>query len=102
MLFRSIASAYRIKSGMAEDDLLAMMDKETWLTAERALELKLIDEVMFTNQAPQLVASTGGMIPPAVIDKMRNMLADKKPDNSNLQREYNARLNLLKLRGKTE
>lgn len=72
---QTIANAYQIKSGKSHEDLLSMMDKETWLTPQQALEHHLIDEIMFDNQGIQIVASSdGGMIPPEVIDKMRKEL----------------------------
>lgn len=72
---KAIASAYRSKSGMTEDELLNLMDEETWLTAEDAKSRGLIDEIMFQeNDAPMLVASSAesGMIPQEVVNKLRN------------------------------
>lgn len=71
---QTIANAYKLKSGKEYDELLAMMNKETWLTPQQAKEHHLIDEVMFENEAPNLVANlpNGGMLPQEVIDKMRN------------------------------
>lgn len=43
----TIANAYRLKSGMSHDELLRMMDKETWLTPQDALYYNLIDGIMF-------------------------------------------------------
>lgn len=72
---QTIANAYNLKSGKEYDELLSMMDDETWLTPQQALEHNLIDEVMFGQQAPQIVASAdSGMIPQAVIDKVRKEL----------------------------
>ncbi len=45
----TIANAYIDKTGMTEEEALNLMDNETWLTAERALELGMIDEIMFRN-----------------------------------------------------
>lgn len=76
---QTIANAYKIKSGMNDQDLLKMMDDETWLTPQQAIEHKLIDEIMF-EQDFQMVASTdhSGVLPKQVIDKIRNeMLKDK-------------------------
>lgn len=71
---KSIAAAYQLKSGKTYDELLSMMDAETWLNAEQALELKLVDGIMFQNNAPQLVASLqSGILPPNIIEKMRAM-----------------------------
>ena len=41
----SIAKAYISKTDKSEDDINALMDVETWMDAEEALELGLIDEV---------------------------------------------------------
>lgn len=40
-----IASAYGDKTDLPEDELLAMMEAETWMSAEKALELGFIDEI---------------------------------------------------------
>lgn len=47
----SIANAYRLKTGLSEKELLALMNKESWFNAQKAKELKFIDEIMFDNQA---------------------------------------------------
>lgn len=101
----TIANAYRIKSGMSQEELLLMMDKETWLTPQQALEYKLIDEVMFEDEV-KLVASFNNsqMLPQEVIEKIRNTI--KNPLNSqknetdiSMQQKVQAQLNLLKLGG---
>lgn len=91
----TIANAYRIKSGMSQKELLNMMNNETWMTAGKAKEYGLIDEVMFEDEI-QLVASINysGMLPPEVINKMRNKLK-----NENTVKETQAKLNYLKLKG---
>ena len=42
---RTLAAAYCEKTGMDEDAILKLMDKETWLTAEKAVELGFIDAI---------------------------------------------------------
>ena len=74
---KSLAAAYIAKSGMSEKDALAMMDKETYLTAQQAVDLKLVDKVMFAAEPPQLAAGFG-LLPRAVIEKMRAILAKQK------------------------
>ena len=70
---QTIAGAYKMKSGMEEDELLALMDKETWITPKQALEYKLVDEVMFENPGIKFAASAvSGVIPQQVIDSIRN------------------------------
>lgn len=44
---RSIANAYCVKSGMALDAALKMMDDTTWMTAQDAKALGLVDKVLF-------------------------------------------------------
>jgi len=75
----TIANAYRLKSGKTQKELLDLMNKETWLTAEKAKELNLIDEIMFSDEI-QLVASTkySGLLPKEVINKMKNEKQNKK------------------------
>lgn len=71
---KSIANPYMLKTGMSQDELLKLMNKETWLTAQDAVKYGFADEVMF-DDGMQLTAATGtGIIPPEVINKMRNML----------------------------
>jgi len=75
----SIANAYRLKSGKTQKELLDLMNQETWLTAEKAKELNLIDEILFTDEI-QLVASTkySGLLPKEVINKMKNEKQNRK------------------------
>ena len=88
----TIASAYILKTGKSKDEILAMMDKETWLTAEKAKEYGFIDEVMFTNDDSkfQLVANImPNIIPTNVIEKM-------------VKEKAQAELDILKLRGEIQ
>lgn len=100
----TIANAYKIKTGKTQEELLALMDKETWMTADKAKELGFVDEIMFENDS-QLVASTdySGMLPPEVINKIRNTLKNPDIDMNNdsdiLMQQSKAKLNLLKLKG---
>lgn len=41
----ALAEAYTAKTGKTKDEILKMMDKETWITASQALEMGFIDEV---------------------------------------------------------
>ena len=77
---KTIANAYKMKCGMEEDELLALMDKETWITPQMALECKLVDEIMFENPGIKFAASAvSNVIPQKVIDGIRNGNI-KKPD----------------------
>lgn len=71
---KSISNPYMLKTGMSQDELLRLMNKETWLTAQDAVKYGFADEIMF-DDGLQLTAATGaGIIPQEVINKIRNML----------------------------
>jgi ATP-dependent protease ClpP protease subunit len=112
----SIANAYQLKTGMKQDELLKLMDNETWLNAQQAKELGFADNIMFDG-GRQLAASIGGyVIPNNIVNKIRNTVINKnnhrrKPkvsdpsgvdNNENNENNENvtlckAKLNLLKL-----
>lgn len=80
----TIANAYILKSGMGRDKLLDMMNKETWLTPQQALEYKLVDEIMF-DEGMRLSASisTSYLLPIEILNKMRNERLKQLNNNTN-------------------
>ena len=48
----SIINAYEIKTGLSRAKLSHLMDAETWMNANKALELGFCDEIMFKTAAP--------------------------------------------------
>lgn len=76
---KSVSSAYQNKTGLSEDELLTLMNEETWLTADEAKAKGFIDEVMFAEQV-KAVANAHGQLPQNVIDTMR----DKKQEPQNI------------------
>ncbi|MEZ3446189.1 MAG: Clp protease ClpP [Lachnospiraceae bacterium] len=46
---RTISNAYRLKTGMSEKELLDLMNRETWMDAQKALEYGFVDEVIGDN-----------------------------------------------------
>ena len=74
---KAIAAAFVAKTGRSEAEILDLMDKETWFTAERAVQGGFVDRIMFNSQtvgtAPlQLAASHGsGLLPLNVLDYAR-------------------------------
>ena len=98
-----IAAAYVEKTGMAEAEALKMMDHETWLTAQDAVEKGICNKISEAHQAQtnsnplRLAASyNSGVLPRTVIDKIRNQMGVGK-----LKAKSQTKLNLLKLGGKT-
>lgn len=89
----TIAQAYIKKSGMSKEEIQNLMDEETWLSPEKALELHLVDKIMDfdgnnqTNKIFKMSASYGSL-PVEFIAKMQ-----KKRQKAMMS------LNLLKLKG---
>lgn len=78
----AIMQTYKVKTKKSDDELKQMMDAETWMNAQQAVEHGFVDDIMFTEDI-EVVASAGlvqdfasnGLLPKAVIDKMRKLLA---------------------------
>ena len=84
---QTISNAYRLKTGKTTEELLALMDKETWLSPQQALDNGFVDEIMFSGDMQVVASINNGMLPPAVINKMQNkMLANKNEENLNKQK----------------
>lgn len=87
----SLANAYVIKTGKTKDEILKLMEAETWLTADEAVTNNFADEIMFeTKERPLLVADGGsGLVPQHIIQEMKNLKMqaelskedNKKPKN---------------------
>lgn len=78
----SIINSYLNKTSLSRDELRELMNKDSWMTAEQALEKGFIDEILFVNEAPDAVATampTGSaLLPQDVIDKVKaEILANK-------------------------
>ena len=82
----TISNAYRLKTGLSNEELLEMMNKETWLTPQQALEKRFVDEIMFTNDVKLVASFNNGMLPQEVINKMKmelmNKEVPKEPENN--------------------
>ncbi|MDW8759467.1 Clp protease ClpP [Streptococcus suis] len=76
---QSIANSYVAKTGMEMSELLDLMAKETWFTAQQAVEHGFADKVMFEdNTAPQLVASLENMVPSRVVARIAEIVHQKQ------------------------
>ncbi|MEG2546694.1 MAG: Clp protease ClpP [Niameybacter sp.] len=85
----AIANAYVSKTGMSMKDALALMNVETWFSAQQAKEKGLIDEVAFENAThSNVMVNSLTSIPPELIDKIRNKLKqESKPQNAVEERQ---------------
>ena len=104
---QSIANAYKEKTGLTDKELLELMDKETWMSAEAAVKNRFVDDVMFSNQynnqSKYAFYNSTQVIPPETIEKIRNTIKKPQSEISDeavfLVQKAQAQLNLLKLRG---
>ena len=101
---RALCTAYVAKTGMTEEEVLELMEHETWLTAEQARERGLIDAIMFEEQEVMpLVAGPLFALPgKEQMEKVKKMMeeADESKNESSvflMQKQ----LDLLKLRGES-
>jgi ATP-dependent Clp protease protease subunit len=100
---RTVAAAYVAKSGMSEQQVLDLMEQTTWMTAQDALDLHLIDGIMFADDtkkdleytAARTNAYNAGMLPAAVIGKLRADRANEKKAALNRARAEYELLNLV-------
>lgn len=77
---RSLATAYRLKTGLEESEILSLMDDETYFTAEEAVEKGFADAMMeaAAPAAPVRFAASAsllGMIPDAVLKSLKDKKA---------------------------
>lgn len=80
----SIASAYELKTGMKQEDLLQMMANETWLNAKEAVDKGFADNIMFSNDDNEEIVITNSInhIPSRqAINKFKNLIAKEQLKN---------------------
>lgn len=96
----ALCTAYMAKSGMSREDALAMMEAETWMTAEQAQERGLIDKVMFDEEPEEklpLVAGNMFKLPTSeMMDKVRAMMREADSHDAAVAK---ARLRLIGMKG---
>lgn len=73
----ALASAYVEKTGKSKDEILELMNKETWLTAERAVELGFIDAI--SDDRPEMTNAAGYMaVTPEMVAEFQREKAKAK------------------------
>ncbi len=75
----SIINAYEIKTGLDRKKLSKLMDAETWMDANSAIEMGFADEIMQRNTAEDMVVPTVSMIysPAQVTNSLKEKIAKK-------------------------
>ena len=100
----SIINAYEIKTGLSRARLSHLMDAETWMDANKAVELGFADEIMTrAEQTEDIVAPTVSMLYSKVnavnslMEKIAKKCAiDPKPTQKHRADDLLERLNLIK------
>lgn len=98
---RALVNAYVAKTGRPEQEILDMMGRETWLTAQQAVDEGFVDRIMFadsqtTGNTLQLTASYhSGLLPQETIEKIRNSI-----NRENAKAQAEAHYNYMILEGK--
>ena len=74
---KAIANAYIMKTGIAKEEILRMMDEETWLNAQEAVKLGFADGILFDERA-RFVASASMILPLNAVEKARDMMRQER------------------------
>lgn len=98
----SILNAYELKTGLTRDELSNMMDAETWLNANKALEYGFIDEIMSDDKKiaknTTSYAFSRKAVTNSLLEKVTNMnkaTGQTKIENRNSINNLENRLNLI-------
>lgn len=91
----AVAAAYAAKTGKSGDELLKLMDRETWFTAQEAVDAGFVDAI--SQETRRLAASGPGTLPAEVVERIKNTI--KNPFQAQAARTARAQLELLKLKG---
>ena len=95
----SIINAYEIKTGLSRTRLAHLMDAETWLSANKAVELKFADGLLFHGEGredspePESFAFSRRIVTNSLLDKLAPRNKEQKQPAGPLYE----RLNLLRL-----
>lgn len=65
---QGIVNAYVAKTGKSEDEIMELMRNETYMSAQKAVELGFADEIMTFEELDAVASIENGMLPQAVID----------------------------------
>lgn len=92
---KALASSYVAKTGMAEDNVLKLMDKETWITANQALKMGFVDAVSQTEP----MTMTNSLMGMRLTDEIRERVQAERDRKEQAEAEKKQLLNDLDLYG---
>ena len=93
----SIINAYELKTGLSRSKLANFMDAETWLNANKAVELGFADDIMFKDKSTSVSKNSFSFSRRAVTNSLLNKLTPKATVKTGTPIEnLDKRLSLLK------
>ena len=98
----SIMNAYEIKTGMSRAKISHLMDAETWMNANKAVELGFADDILNREEPPEAPAADSLMYSEAqVVNSLMGRIAEKcriapKTENKIKAEDLISRLDLLR------
>lgn len=94
---QTIASVYQAKTGMSQDDILKIMDNETWLTAKDAVDQGFADEVLAVDKAQPVFTNSIASLPSKdAVNKFLNLIKKPKVAVSKHSDIFMSKLDILK------
>lgn len=90
----SIINAYELKTGLSRNRLSKLMDEETWMNANKALELGFADEIIGGNES--MVENSVMFSQKTVNNALVNKLCAEEKDSGRRVDELSARLDMIK------
>ena len=93
----SVSNIYQLRTGLSEEELLKLMNEETWMDAKRAKELGFIDEIIGENKKRTLNNAFCQILSDEVKDRIRATVSN--PEELKDLEIKQKQLTLLKLKG---
>lgn len=91
---QSMISVYKMKTGLSDSELQTLMDRETWMSAEKAKDFGFIDEIMFCDGIKNsAVASSAAML--NTLNKLLDVFQNNKKKELEIETE---KINILKIK----
>lgn len=72
---KTISAAYRAKTGKSDEELLELMNQETWFTAEDAVNMGFVDSITDTSKV-RLVAADSRVLPLETLERMKSVASE--------------------------
>lgn len=81
----ALCGAYCEKTGKSMDEMLKLMDKETWLTAQQCVDMGFVDSIMDTEAELAKTASGFGIrLTDADIERVKREMAQEETRKNNI------------------